>query len=105
MPGGVTGYAATNSRVRAMYSGLLTPQEWVRLCETGDPNGLIEALKGTVYGPYLAELEERNLNPRRSVYELKRHLADVYTTIVRSVPAEVRPLLAQLYRHFEVGNL
>ena len=105
MAGGVTGYAAINSRVRAMYSSLLTGEEWVRLCEAADLNGLVEALKGTVYGPYLADLEERNLTPRRAVYEVKRHLADVYTTVVRAVPAEVRPLVTQLYRSFEVDNL
>jgi V/A-type H+-transporting ATPase subunit C len=88
-----------------MYSSLLTAEEWVRLCEAADLNGLVEALKGTVYGPYLADLEERNLTPRRAVYEVKRHLADVYTTVVRAVPAEVRPLVTQLYRSFEVDNL
>jgi V/A-type H+-transporting ATPase subunit C len=88
-----------------MYSGLLSPQEWVRLCEATDLAGLIEVLKGTVYGPYLEELEDRNLTPRRAVYEVRRHLADVYTSVIRSAPAQVRPLLTQLYRHFEVGNL
>ncbi len=109
MPGGVTGYAAINSRVRAMYSGLLTGQDWVRLCESADLPGLNEALKGTPYGPYVTGLEERApggaLTPRRAVYEVKRHLADVYTTIIRSVPGEVRALVTQLYRRFEVDNL
>ncbi len=105
MPGGVTGYAAINSRVRAMYSGLLTAHDWVRLCETVDLGSLVEALKSTVYNPYVANLEDRNLTPRRAVYNTKRHLADVYTQVIRAVPAEVRALVTQLYRRYEVDNL
>jgi len=105
MLGGVTEYAAVNSRVRAMYSGLLSSQEWVRLCEAPDLAGLMAVLKDTVYGPYLGDLEDRTLTPKRAVYEIKRHLADVYVTIIRSPPVRMRNVLTQLYRHFEVGNL
>ena len=105
MPGGVVEYAAINSRVRAMYSGLLTSQECVRLREASDLSGLIEVLKGTVYASYVTELEDRNLTPRRAVYEVRRHLADVYVSVIQSAPDQVRNLLTKLYRHFEVGNL
>src|SRR5689334_3286866 len=105
MGGGVLGYAAINSRIRAKYSGLLTPQEWVRLCEAPDLPGVIAALKDTVYGPYVTELEDRNLTPRRAAYEVRRHLADDYVAIIQSTPQNVHRLLSQLYRHFQVGNL
>ena len=105
MLGGVTEYASVNSRVRALYSGMLTSQDWVRLSEAPDLAALVAALKETVYGPYLSSLEDRNLTPKRAVYEIKRHLADVYSTVIHSPPARMRNLLTQLYRHFEVGNL
>jgi V/A-type H+-transporting ATPase subunit C len=105
MGGGVLGYAAINSRIRAKYSGQLSPQEWVRLCEAPDLAGVVAVLKDTVYGPYVADLEERNLTARRAVYEVRRHLADDYVAIIQSSPQNVHRLLTQLYRHFEVGNL
>jgi V/A-type H+/Na+-transporting ATPase subunit C len=105
MGGGVAEYSAIHARVRAMYSSLLGPQDWLRLCEAPDFNALVAGLKDTVYGPYLANLEERNLTPRRATYEVRRHLADVYTSITRAVPERVRPIISQLYRHFELGNL
>jgi V/A-type H+/Na+-transporting ATPase subunit C len=105
MLGGVTEYASVNSRVRALYSGMLTAQDWVRLSEAPDLAALVAALKETVYGPYIGNLEDRNLTPKRAVYEIKRHLADVYSTVIHSPPARMRNLLTQLYRHFEVGNL
>jgi V/A-type H+/Na+-transporting ATPase subunit C len=103
--GGVSEYAAIHARVRAMYSSLLTPQMWARLSEATDLTALIGLLKDTAYGPYLMRVEEENLTPRRAVYQIKGKVADAYITVIRSVPGHTRPLLTQLYRHFEVDNL
>ncbi|MCL4506885.1 MAG: V-type ATPase subunit [Chloroflexi bacterium] len=106
MPGtDVTRYAAIHARVRAMYAGLLTEQMWVALSEASDLGGLVSLLKETTYGPYLLKVEDRALTPRRAVYQIKSRLADAFTTVVQLVPAQTRPLLTQLYRHFEVANL
>ena len=106
MPGAdVTRYAAIHARVRAMYSGLLTDHMRVALSEAADLGGLVTLLKETAYGPYLLRVEDRALTPRRAVYQIKSRLADAFTTVVRLVPAPVRPLLTQLYGHFEVDNL
>jgi vacuolar-type H+-ATPase subunit C/Vma6 len=105
MPGGVSGYAAINARVRAMCSTMLTPQAWVRLCEATDLSALIGSLKDTVYGPYLTRVAEENLTSRRAVYQIKGRMADAYVSVIRLAPVHTRPLLTQLYRHFEVDNL
>jgi V/A-type H+-transporting ATPase subunit C len=106
MPGGgVSGYAAIHARVRAMASNLLTPQAWARLCEATDLNALIGLLKDTAYGTYLARVEDKNLTPRRAVYQIKGRIADAYVTVIGLAPAHTRPLLTQLFRHFEVDNL
>ncbi len=102
---GASGYAALNARVRVLYSDLLTPEEYARLNEAPDFNGLIGQLSGTRYGPYLDRAKDKDLSPHRAAYLARGYLADVYLSIIHSAPEHARPLLAQLYRHFEVNNL
>ena len=103
--GGVSGYAAINARVRAMHATLLGPETWAALCVAENSSQLNGQLKDTAYGPYLARASEENLTPRRAIYQIKERLAEVYAGVIGSAPAHVRPLLTQLYRHFEVDNL
>ncbi len=102
---GISGYAAVNARVRVMYSTLLTPQEMGRLSEAPDFNSLMEQLKHTAYGPYLEQVRDRDLTPRRAAFQLRERLANAYSSIIGIVPEQTRPLLVQLYRFFEVSNL
>jgi V/A-type H+-transporting ATPase subunit C len=102
---GISRYAAINARVRVKYSALLSPSALARLSTAADLGSLIRMLEELPYGPYLAGLEEKTLTPRRAVYQVKERLADNYLTIIQAVPAPARPLLTQLYRHFEVDNL
>lgn len=103
--GGISGYAAVHARVRAMYSSMLTPEEWTRLYEAADFRSLITLLKETVYGHYLSEVEDQALTPRRAVYQIKGHLAHACTIVIRLVPDDVQPLLTQFYQTFEIDNL
>ena len=79
---GVAGYAAVNAQVRAMYSNMLSTESWEKLYEANDFNNLIMILKNTVYAPYLTSLEGKDLTPRRTVFEIKKHLANAYTTLL-----------------------
>lgn len=88
-----------------MYSTMLTPEIWSALYESTDFATLISLLKKTAYGPYLTAVEDKDLTSRRSVYQIKGHLADAYVTVIYMVPESARPLLVQLYRLFEVDNL
>jgi V/A-type H+-transporting ATPase subunit C len=88
-----------------MYSGLLTPQSEMKLSEASDLSALVGLLKTTVYAPYLAGLEDQELTPRRAVHQVKSRIADVYHTLIHMAPPHTRPVLAQLFRHFEVSNL
>lgn len=103
--GGASGYAAIHSRVRVMYSTLLTPQELTDLASAPDLNSLVGYLKGTPYGPYLEGLEEKDLTPRQVIHQIQRRLADVYITLIQAAPAHTRALLTELFRHFEIDNL
>ena len=103
--GGVTGYAAISARVRAMYSDLLTPQDMIRLNDSPDFPTLFSTLKTTAYGPYLEGLKDKDITPRRVISQIKRKLADSYYSVVQMAPENTRPLVKQLYRYYETGNL
>jgi V/A-type H+/Na+-transporting ATPase subunit C len=102
---GVSGYAAISARVRAMYSSLLSPQDFARLSDAPDLSTLISQLKQTAYGPYLESLKEKDLTPQKLDLAIKGRLADSYRSITQMAPEHARPLLKQLYRYFEVQNL
>ncbi len=105
MSGGVSAYAAISSRVRAMSSGLLTPQDMGRLSDSQDFLALFNLLKSTAYGPYLEDIKDKEVVPRRVIIQLKRRLADSYYSVTQMAPVQTRPLVKQLYRYFEVDNL
>src|SRR5215211_6000487 len=105
MAGGVTDYAAISARVRAKYADLLTAQEFVRLSETTDFISLFNALKSTAYEPYLEGLKDKEINPRRVIIQIKKKLADAYYSVIQMAPVQTRPLVKQLYRYYEIGNL
>ena len=103
--GGVSGYAAIHSRVRVMYSGLLSPQDGERLRDAADLPALVALLKNTAYGSYLAGLDDKELTARRALSLAKGRAADIYLAVIHSAPGHTRGLVAQLFRHFEIGNL
>lgn len=103
--GGVTGYAAISARVRAMYADLLSPQDWTRLSDSPDFSTLFSTLKTTAYGPHLEGLKDKEITPRRTINQVKRKLADAYYSVIQMAPENTRPLLKQLYRYYELGNL
>ncbi len=105
MARGVFGYAAISTRARAMYADLLTPQDMARLSDSPDFSALISALKSTPYGRHLSGLKDNELTPRRVILQIRHRLADSYSSVVQQSPEEVRPLVRQLFRYFEVGNL
>lgn len=88
-----------------MYSDLLTPQEMSRLSDTPDLPALVSALKSTPYGKYLSGLKDNELTSRRVILQIRHRLADSYSSVVQQAPEQTRPLIRQLFRYFEVGNL
>jgi len=100
----VRAYAVINARVRARYAQLFTIETWRTLYDAEDLEALLDVLKETVYGPYL-DIGDRELTPRRAVYQIKGHLADAYIKAIQLSPEPGRQLLLQLWRLFEVDNL
>jgi V/A-type H+/Na+-transporting ATPase subunit C len=102
---GVSGYAAISARVRAMYSSLLSPQDFARLSDSPDFPTLIAQLKTTPYAPYLESLKERDLTSQKVELQIKGRLADSNESVIQMAPQHAKSLLKQLYRYFEVDNL
>jgi len=102
---GVAGYAFINARVRAMFSNLLTAEDMTRLSEAADFPALVTLLKQTALGPYLERVNEKDLTPRRAVFQIKNCLADAYVSVIHAAPEHTHDLLIQFYRYYEVDNL
>ncbi|MBN1259518.1 MAG: V-type ATPase subunit [Anaerolineae bacterium] len=103
-PRGVTAYSLVNATVRALYSNLLSSTTWRALVQAEDYDAVLTLLGKTVYASYL-QLERPLLSPRRAVYQLRWHLADVYEKLIRVTPDPGKQLLIDLWDHYEVDNL
>jgi V/A-type H+-transporting ATPase subunit C len=101
----ISDFAAINSRVRVMFSTLLTKQDFVNLSETANLEGLLGQLKNTAYGPYFDRVKEKELTARRAAFQIRERLAETFHSIIHSSPGYTRPLLTQLYRNYEINNL
>jgi len=101
---GLSAYAMVNATVRALYSMLLKPETWNALIQTQDFDAVLSILSKTVYGPYL-QIERQALTPRRTVYQISWHLADVYRKIIHLTPEPGQVLLIELWQLYEVDNL
>jgi V/A-type H+-transporting ATPase subunit C len=88
-----------------MYATMLSPEAWKELCGAPDLAALIGLLKETVYGPYIIEVEDSRLTPRRAAYQIRKHLAAVFDAVVQLAPAPTRSLVRRLGLRYEVDNL
>jgi vacuolar-type H+-ATPase subunit C/Vma6 len=50
-------------------------------------------------------LKDKEITPKRVISQVKRKLADSYYSVIQMAPENTRPLVKQLYRYFEIGNL
>lgn len=104
-PNSSSDFAALNSRVRAMYSNLLSKQDFVDLIETDNLEGLLNQLKNSAYGPYLEKAKDKELTARRAAFQIRGRLADAYKSILNMPPDYIRSIFTQLFRYYEVYNL
>lgn len=102
--GAVQAYALVQSTVRALYSELLPRETWEALAQAPDYDALLGMLARTPYGPYL-EIDRSELTARRTVYQIRWHLADVYAKLIRISPEPAASLLRTLWHHYEVDNI
>jgi V/A-type H+-transporting ATPase subunit C len=101
---GVTAYAQVNATTRALYASLLAPEAWRALIQAPDLDALLVQLEKTAYAPYL-KIDHQLLTPRRTVYQLRWHLARGYEKLIRLTPEPASQLIKQLWQLYEVDNL
>jgi len=104
-PNSPTSYANAHARVRILYSQLLSSQTMAHLREATDLVMLVNVLKETVYGSYLAGMEDKDLDPKQIVSQLRGRVVNAYLNTIHAAPLQTRPLLELLFRHFELDNL
>ncbi|MBN2046411.1 MAG: V-type ATPase subunit [Anaerolineaceae bacterium] len=101
----VTTYATLHAKVRAKLSKQFSDQTWLMLYAAPDCNALIDALRDSVYGEHIQQVETGDLTPRRVVFELKKNLTDAYLTILPYTTEELKRVLSEMLRLYEVDNL
>jgi V/A-type H+-transporting ATPase subunit C len=97
-------YSRAHATVRALYSTMLTPETWSALLAAEDFDAVLNTLSKTVYEPYLS-IKRELLTPRRAVYQIRRHLADIFEKITQLLSEEGRQLLLWLWRLYEVDDI
>ena len=98
-------YAALQARIRALYAKMISNEKWDQLYTCRNNDEVVQILRDTVYQPYLENINENNLFPRRIEFEIKKHLTSIYETICRQASSEVRHLFKQLFSIYEVDNI
>ena len=101
---GVQAYALAQATVRALYADLLSQALWEDLIRAPDYSAVVTILTKTVYGQTL-QIDRALLTPRRAAYQIRLHLADIYSKLIRISPAAGRPVLTTLWHHYEVDNI
>lgn len=97
-------YAYVNARVRARKKDLLGEGELKTLTEATDLKEVISVLLNTPYESEMTKLpEEPTVGEVESA--LSNHLLNNYLFIINSVKGDIRTLLIEILRKFEVDNL
>jgi vacuolar-type H+-ATPase subunit C/Vma6 len=100
----VDNYAVIHAVTRALYADLLPNSTWQSLIQTPDYATVLDLLSKSIYGIYL-DINRPLLTPRRVVYQIRQHLIDVYTKLIRLAPPATCMVLQTLWHHYEVDNI
>lgn len=100
----VRAYTVVHAVTRALYADLLRPTSWQSLVQAPDYPAVLALLAETPYGAYL-EIDRALLTPRRSVYQIRQHLSDVYRKLIRLAPDSAGDFLTKQWHHYEVDNV
>jgi len=101
---GVAAYSLVHAAVRALKSNMLSDEMWAALTQAQDFEAILNLLSKTVYGPYL-DVEHCVMTPRRAVYQIRWHLADLFEKLIQLTDGPGKQLLLQIWHGYEVDNL
>ncbi|MHC1581532.1 MAG: V-type ATPase subunit [Candidatus Syntropharchaeia archaeon] len=100
----VSKYAYVNAKVKAIMSDLLGEREIRSLVEAGSAKEMVSILMNT---PYREEISSLPADASLVSIEraFKENLVETYIRVIRSTKDEVRNLLTEILRKFEVENI
>ncbi|MCD6285225.1 MAG: V-type ATPase subunit, partial [Anaerolineae bacterium] len=100
----VSDYSVVQAVTRALYGDMLSQSAWQALIRASDYAAVLGLLSKSPYGPHL-EIDRALLTPRRAVYQIRQHLAAVYSQLIDMSPAPAGRVLEKLFHHYEVDNV
>jgi len=100
----VSAYSVIHAVTRALYADLFPEPTWQSLIQAPDYDAVLSLLSKSNYAPYL-EISRSLLTPRRAVYQIRQHLAYVYTKLIHLAPSSSGQVLESLWHHYEVDNI
>ena len=104
MTASVSAYSVIHAVTRALYADLFSEGMWHSLIQAPDYDAVLGLLSKSNYAPYL-EVSRSLLTPRRAVYQIRQHLAYVYTKLIHLAPSSSGHVLESLWHHYEVDNI
>ncbi|RMF91479.1 MAG: hypothetical protein D6733_01005 [Methanobacteriota archaeon] len=94
-------YAYPSARAKALKSLLLSDRQLEKVYDSEGLKGAVEALRDTVYGPFL--------EGKRSIFELEQglrgHLAAELSKMAEALPGPAKTVLREYLGRFEIENL
>jgi V/A-type H+-transporting ATPase subunit C len=97
-------YMYTNAKIRALEAGLLKKQKLEDLKNAKTQVDCVSVLDGTDYGTYLTKIA--NPGSEEGLEQaLTQHTSDVYSKVLRTVPAEVKSVITDLLKIYDAKNI
>lgn len=103
MISGVLRYADLSARVRALAGYLISPEQWRSLLDMPDLPSLVDALQGLPYGHDRPFPEPPALRSLELFFS--ETVAREYEKLISVTQNNIRDLLRELWRRFELDNL
>jgi V/A-type H+-transporting ATPase subunit C len=98
-------YDYFNARIKGMSTRLLPPSFYEEVLTVPDPEGVIDALLSSPYGPALRDALDGGRKVPQAEAGLRRHLFDTFGQIRTLAPREARELLAVSFRWWDLHNI
>lgn len=95
-------FCALSTKLKAMRSGALSPAEYDQLLEKHSVNEVCSFLKNTAYGPYLSDLNERDVHRNVLEERIARRYQDQYLKLYVFVGLEQRKLIQFFFMRSEI---
>jgi V/A-type H+-transporting ATPase subunit C len=98
-------YDYFNARIKGMSTRLLPPAFFEEILTVPDPEGVVDALLNSTYGPALRDALAEGHDVPQVEAGLRRHLFEIFERIRSLAPPEASRLLAIPFRWWDLHNI